>query len=472
MKRWVIGVTAGLTIAAPSAAAGQVRGWVPPDCDLSTGHYLVNSAVLYLKNSSNTRFVDQRERDLRDTRRVLLQALDQGQDDNAAVWYFLGRYYAETNDLAGMDSAFDRAAAMAPQCTGDIRAHRRRLWVPLLNNAVDRIRAGDNDAALAALQRANTVYDAEPPGFYYLAQLWAGRQEPDSAVAYFTRAMQIAADSANRDNEQYRELRTDAMFNVASLYHMRQEYDSAVSWYRRYQELRPGDPQGLTRQADALSEAGRAEEALALYDAVLARADSISTLDLFQAGVAMFRAGRYARAAEAFENGLQRNPYFRDALFNLANTYLSMANEADSGSGAAAQKRAFGEKMAPVVERLLEVDPQSSASLRLRAAAFQLRDLPDSTLAVLEQTQAMTFDVTVSRFAPAGSGYDVRGIITNLTTAPLDVPALTFDFVNASGEVVQTITVEARTVEAEGVAPFALAPVGEGIAAWRYRAGS
>lgn len=474
MKLWVVGLAAAAILAAPRPVSAQARSWIPPDCQLSTGHYLVNSAVLYLKNAAQTRFRDQQERDLRDARRVLLQAAQQGQGDNGAVWYFLGRYYAETKDIPGMDTAFDRAEQMAPQCRADIRMHRRQVWVPLLNAGVDRFRAGDADAAIAAFRRANDVYDAEPPGFFYLGQLYATKRQQDSAVANFSRAIALAADSVNRGNEQYQGLRADAMFNVASLYHMNKAPDSAVVWYQRFREVRPADPQGMTRLADALEQAGRTDEAIALYDSVLARADSMPTLDLFQAGVAMFETKRFERAAQAFEMGLQRNPYYRDALFNLANTYLSLANASDSAPASAGEtrKKELGEEMLPVTNRLIEADPMNGPARRLKAAAFQLQDLQDSTYAILQGIEAMLYEVTVSTFVPSGSGYEVKGIITNLQDSAVTVPPLVFEFLNEAGEVVQALTVESKPLDGGGVSPLTLAPVGEGIAAWRYRAES
>jgi tetratricopeptide (TPR) repeat protein len=122
-------------------------------------------------------------------------------------------------------------------------------------------------------------------------------------------------------------------------------------------------------------------------------ADSMTTLDLFQAGVALFRTKRYSRAAEAFERGLTRNPHYRDALYNLANTYLSLANAIDSTKPAAEQQRLeeeIGNKMGPITANLVAVDPASTAARRLQAAAFQLAGLQDSTLAALERIEVMS----------------------------------------------------------------------------------
>jgi tetratricopeptide (TPR) repeat protein len=459
-----------------SPLGAQGRQFVQPTCDVPKGHYLINSAVLYLQNAGRTRFQDQRGRDLRDAHRVLNEAItEKGQDQNGGAWYYLARYYQEIQDLPGADSSFTRASALLPACAADIRENRRRMWVPILNRAVDQIRAGDNTTALEGLRRANSIYRDEPPAYYYMGQIFANLQQRDSAIAYFTRALEIARLPHNADNPAYDEGRRDAAFNVARLYHMAQDFDSAIVWYGRFRSVYPNDPQALTGQAAALEDAGREAEAVALYDTVLVLADSMPTLDLFQAGVAMFRAQRFQRAAEAFESGASRNPYFRDGLFNLANTYLSLANGIDSTLPRAEQerlRRSYGEKMAPVAARLEEVDPRSSAALRLLAASHQLRGDEDSTLAVLERLESLSFDVTVSTFTPVGSSYDVRGIITNRRSESTVVPALTFEFVTESGEVVQSLTVEAQTLEADGLAPFTLAPAGEGIAAWRYRAGT
>jgi tetratricopeptide (TPR) repeat protein len=465
-----------LTAALSGGAQAQGRQFSPPTCDVPKGHYLVNSAVLYMQNAGRTRFDDQRQRDLRDARRVLVEAItEKGQDENGSAWYFLARYYQAMQDLPGADSAFDRAERLLPACGQDIRENRRRLWVPLLNAAVDRIRAADNEGALAQLRQANTIFDAEPPAFYYMGQIFANTQVRDSAIGYYVKALEVARRPENLANEQYADIRDNAEFNIARIYHIDEHYDSAAAWYGRFREHKPMDPQAITGQASALESAGRAEEALALYDSVLVMADSMSTLDLFQAGVALFRTKRYGRAAEAFERGLTRNPYYRDALYNLANTYLSLANAIDSTKPAAERERLeeeLGNKMGPITANLVTVDPASTAARRLQAAAFQLAGLQDSTLAALERIEGMTFEITVSTFEQRASGFDLRGIITNLRSEATPVPAITFEMVNEQGEVVQSLVVDGQSLEPDGVAPFALAPVGEGIAAWRYRVGS
>ena len=102
--RKVSGLVIG-TLVLASALVGQ--GWVPARCDIKPGNYLVNSAVLYLRNAAQTRFDDQKKKDLSDANRSLTQALTSGgQEKNPAAWYYLGRYYVNQDDVYGADSAF------------------------------------------------------------------------------------------------------------------------------------------------------------------------------------------------------------------------------------------------------------------------------------------------------------------------------------------------------------------------------
>jgi tetratricopeptide (TPR) repeat protein len=476
MKWWIIGAAVVAVSGAVAPQATAQGGFAPPTCDLKKGHYLVNSAVLYLQNASRRGvFPDDRQRHLHDANRVLLEAIDKGRSDDPAVWYYLGRYYEEMKDVDGADSSFTRAAQLAPQCVTDINLHRRRLWVPILNSAVDRMRANDPEGAKPFLRQANRIFTAEPLGFYYLGQVFANQAQRDSAIYYLERALAVAMDSANSANPSFADIRETGAFNIATLFHMEQQLDSAVAWYRAYRKENPNDVKAIAELASVLDQIGRQDEAIALYDTVLMRADSMPTLDVFQTGVAMFRAHRYQRAVEAFQKGLERNPNFRDALYNLANSYLAMAEEADSTAPKADLsriQRELGEKMTPVAERLVAVDPANVLSLKLLARSYQLRAMSDTTLAVLQRADTLPIDVTVSTFTVTGpTSWELKGVIANTKGQPVNVPQITFEFLSERGEVVRTVTIDPQTLAAEGLASIELHPEGAGIAAWRYRVG-
>ena len=77
----------------------------------------------------------------------------------------------------------------------------------------------------------------------------------------------------------------------------------------------------------------------------------------------------------------------------------------------------------------------------------------------------------VELFEPADGGYQVQGTISNLEEEDTTVPDVVFEFVDADGEVVTAETVSGTTLVPNGSARFELNPLGDGIAAWRYKVG-
>ncbi|HMA40108.1 MAG TPA: tetratricopeptide repeat protein [Gemmatimonadales bacterium] len=530
--RKLIGLVIG-TLVLASALAGQ--GWVPAKCDIKPGNYLVNSAVLYLKNAAQTRFDDQKKKDLSDANRSLTQALTSGgQDKNPAAWYYLGRYYVIQNDAYGADSAFDRAEALFPACKDDIWLFRRNaLWVPAFNAGVAALNAQQYDSAVAAFRRAAVVYDEEPQGLTTLATAFfnmpaetylpestfrrmnpavpdsqfqaaydaATRTRYDSAAKYFRLGIVAAQDP------KFARERSDAMFNLANSFYAAQRYDSAASGYAEYLKVMPNDAQALARLGDVLQTAGQKDSAMSVYATIIAHADSMDALSLFNAGVSIYNgappfpdtvrvsadcrrsrapgrtpaqrrlivaqcdsvaadsvkkreataAQNYSLAAQAFEAGLAHNAQSRDGLFNLANAYLALRQP---------------DKMLPVAQRLVAIDPMNRNSVRLVAQAWALKSRSDSALHYVTLSDSLLpVDVTVASFAPGEQNVSLSGLIANYHSSPSTPLTLVFEFLDASGKVVATQTVDVPAIPAEGNHAFQTQAIGAGIIAWRYKKG-
>jgi tetratricopeptide (TPR) repeat protein len=479
---------------APHAAA-QAKQWVPAQCNLKAGHYLVSGAVVYLEKATESQFADQRERELRDALRVLTQALTSGgQQKNPAAWYYLGRYYVETNDAMGADSAFTKAVALAPRCEPDVATWRRTLWVPIVNAGIAAWQARHTDSAMAAFRRANQIYAGEPMGFDYLATLLANANQPDSAAKYFTLAIQAAHDP------KFAKEKRDAMFNLARVYHAAQRWDDAARAYQAYLAAYPDDVQATAGLASVYTAMGRRDDAKALYAKLFQHADSADARDLFRAGEEILSAvantpdtaklrrecrasaapgterrttahcdslaakairefdasaaDDYRLAERAFEAGLRKNPYYREALFRLAG---AATLGGDTATALAAARRLYA------------VDPLNRSTLRMVAQAWQLKGNTDSTLRYLRLTDSLPVEVTVTDFTTDEQGATVKGLLTNGHATPSRPVALTFEFLNAQGAVVATATETVDAVAPSGNQAFELKASGAGIVAWRYR---
>jgi len=493
-------ILAGIAMT-PVIAAGQGR-WIAPKCDIKPGHYLVNSAVLYLKNAADTRFDDQREKDLRDAQRTLTQALTSGgQEKNPAAWYYLARYYVIRSDVPGADSAFRKAEALLPACRDDIVMWRRNwLWVPTFNAGVTALNAQNWDSAIVSFRLAAMVFEGEAQTYTTLATAYFNAGQSDSAARYF----RLGAQAANEPKDSA--VRKDAIFNLANAFYMARQYDSAASGYAEYLVIAPNDPQALSRLGDVLSAAGHTDSAMAVFRYIVAHADSIDPVTVINAGVSIYnaapawpdtsamsascrndrRGGRtltavqrraitagcdsvatqamkvrneaarenYQLAARAFESALQQDPRSRDGLYNVSNSYLALREP---------------DKMLSTAQRLVMVDPMNRSALRLVAQAWQIKGKTDSALHYVTIADSLLpVELSVSNFSPGDSSVSIRGLITNFHERPSAPLKIVFEFLNSGGTAVVSQPVDVGALDAGGTQPFQVQATGTGLVSWRY----
>jgi tetratricopeptide (TPR) repeat protein len=485
----------------PVLAAGQGR-WVAPKCDLKPGHFLVNSGLLYLKNAAETRFDDQREKDLRDAQRTLVQAVSTGgQDKNPAAWYYLARYYVVRSDVLGADSSFRKAETLMPGCHDDIAFWRRNsLWVPSFNAGVTALNAQNYDSAIVLFRQALTVFEGDAQTLTTLATAFFNGAKYDSAAFYFRRTAQVSSDPKDSS------LRRDAVFNLGNALFMAQQNDSAAAAYQEYLKLVPNDAQALARLGDALTAAGKKDSAFSVFKTIVAHADSVDPVSVINAGVSIYNAApgypdtsamtascrnerrgtrtltaaqrraitvscdsvginamkarndaareNYQLAAQAFEAGVRHSPQSRDGLYNLSNTYLALRDP---------------DKMLVMAQRLILVDPMNRASLRLVAQAWQLKGKNDSALYYVTIADSLLpVEVSIGSFTPGDQGASIGGLVTNYHDQGSAALKLVFEFLGAQSNVVATQSVDVPALDGGGTNQFQTRAIGTGIVAWRY----
>ena len=491
-------IVAGL-LAVASQAGAQSSRWIGPKCDLKPGHFLVNSGALYLKSATDTRFEEQKQKDLRDANRVLTQALTTGnQEKNPAAWYYLGRYYILQQDMVGADSAFTRAEALKPECKDDIGVWRQAMWVPMFNAGIAAWQANNTDSAIKAFRNANAINQTDPRGFKYLGSLLYQAGQQDSAIYYFRRTAEISAK-----DPKYAQDRRDALFNLARLHHAQGHLPEAEAIYREYLTLYPSDAEILASLGSVYMQTGKRDSAFKIYRQIIGRADSVGSVPLLRAGVEIFqsvpqqpdtaaaatscrteaRANRltparirarcdsvtaailrehdavakdaYRLSSQAFEAGVRLNPNYRDGLFNLVNTYLVLNDSA---------------AMIGPAQKLVSLDPMNRQSLRILAFAHQRMGHVDSTLHYLRVADStLTHDVSITQFDTDSVTGTLKVAIANLRTTPAPPLNLVFEFLNIKGEVVATQTLEVPPLPREQTHTAEVKGVGPGIVAWRYR---
>jgi tetratricopeptide (TPR) repeat protein len=368
---------------------------------------------------------------------------------------------------------------------------------------VQAFNAGQSDSAISYFRQANVIYSGEPAGHSAIATLFANAGQVDSAAHYYGRA----AQAAMVDTVKYAKERREALYNQGAVLHQAKRWDEALVTFRSYLAAYPNDPQAMAGVASAYAAKGNNDSATAMYLKILDRADSVAPEQLFTAGVAIFNsapplpdtatagnacrteerakrppptprqvttrcnektremvrardeasAGTYRLAIRAFDAGLARNPYYRDALFNLCNTYLILQDSLNMLSAA---------------QRLVAVDPMGRGSLRLLAAAWQFKRNSDSTLRYLTIADSiLPVEVSVTSFAPQDQNAALQGLVTNFHDRPSAPLKLTVEFVDAKGAVVASQTVDVAAIEPGSSQVFQTSAIGAGIVAWRYKQG-
>ena len=144
-----------------------------PDCGLKSGHFKVSSGASYLKTGIEADVPDNKARALDSGEKVLLEAMQQnGQTNNAAAWYYLGRIYLQRGDLYGADSALTRAEKLAPNCAKEIDGYRQNAWVALIKGGNGFEEQKNLDSALALYNQAGVIFRKSPIPYYQAASVY------------------------------------------------------------------------------------------------------------------------------------------------------------------------------------------------------------------------------------------------------------------------------------------------------------
>jgi len=320
----------------------------------------------------------------------------------------------------------------------------------------------------------------------------------DSAAKYFRLAVPAASDP------KYADERREALLNVARVYHSEKRYDEAMAAYKEFLAAYPNDVQAKANLAELYLHGNQRDSAMALYAAITTHADSASAEDLFGAAASVLGAipptpdtvdldaacGKalkkktptvtarqisaqcrpaavdtmkkfhaladplYRLGVQTYQAGLTKNPFFRDALYNMTGISFMLSDTA---------------RVLQLAQRLYAVDPMNRLTLAKVAGAWQLVGKKDSALYYITLADSLPVEVTIGRFTTNDQGTVLEGLFTNFHAKPSPPVKVTFELVDGKGNVVASLPQDAPPVEAGGNQSFKLKTDQKGILAWRYK---
>jgi tetratricopeptide (TPR) repeat protein len=370
--------------------------------------------------------------------------------------------------LLAADSAFDVVEQAMPQCEVETEQYRRILYVPLVNAAVNLYNAKQVDSAVATAKTALIIYPKSPVAYNVIGNAMQGKEDIPGAVNAFKQMLTaIGSDTAYADEKK------QVMMNIAQLLAASAETaegakkvelakEAAVA-YQAYLKDYPGDGGAQSGLARVQIMAGDSASANKIYADMLSAPDQYSDMQLFEAGVNAARAEKSKESAQLFEAGLKKNPFYRDALFNVSVTYLQSGQL---------------DKMPPILERLVTVDPNNPENYRVFVNYYQEKAktekvaaakkvLNDSVLKYFKLFSEPTAKVTFNLFSHDGAKHTLGGTIENLSPAAKTY-TLKVDFLDNSGNTVATQEATVGAVDPKTSKPFRIAIEKEGVVAFKY----
>ena len=396
---------------------------------------------------------------------MILQGMaNEGQGTNAAAWYYLARVYLMQGDIGGVDSTFRKAQELQPQCDIDIDQYRQNNWAQLANAGLEVQKAGNIEGAIVLFRDADRLFQGMPHVASNLGVLFANMGgKDDSAAVYFAKALKIAENSA--DTAMIGDRNSNAL-NLALMYQRLDRHKEAVPILQKYLGWKPKDIDARKALSQSLRAAGMGAGADSLENAMIGEMskqnlDSLDTQDILAIGVAAFNAQKYTDAAAAFDKAVSRNPYSRDAVYNLANAYLALKDN---------------ENLIKAATKLVDIEPMNEDVYRLQGQGYKGLKKDADVLKAAEKLVGLQITVEMTGFQLGRSTAKLEGTATG--RSPTDaqgkpikpVPVtLVVEFVTSGGAVVDTKEVAIPVLAVGTPHKISVDWKGADIAGWRYR---
>ncbi|MEO5814475.1 MAG: FxLYD domain-containing protein [Gemmatimonadaceae bacterium] len=405
-----------------------------------------------------------------------------------------------------IDSLFKIVEVARPNCS-DYTAYWRagqKFYLDVVNGAINSLNADKLDSAEYFAAQANKLYGGSPYGDMVIGSVASKKGNSARAIEYWTKAAEVAGKDST-----YRDVRRQMLANIGSAYmdaanaaNGAEKATAARKAADAYQQLidLPGSrgqymTTGRQQMQTAYLMAGDTAAAAKTWAPLLANPSAYDYQDLLNSAVTAARANRTEDAGKLFEATLAQNPNSRDALYNVAVTYLTLEQN---------------DKVGPIVMRLVTVDPgnpenynlAARAYLSLAKAAEKAKKNPvasaynDTTLTWYNKGNKLPIEVTFTEFSPGEKQVVIGGSVLDrrdkadasdngtpaakpvkgkpapkppaAKTYPPKPAQLTFVALDKAGTVVgtETVTTEPLTPGARG--KFKITIQAPGVVAYRY----
>ena len=343
--------------------------------------------------------------------------------------------YIGLGDLMAADEMFAQVEVLSPRSVLEVNFYRETEWIEGFNAAVAAMQGGDTAGALAAFERAHTIYRGRPEAMVQLGALYQQEGRLDDALALFTEAVDLIEGPVGQREEDPETIATNAenlaasRFNQGQLLFELERYAEASEVYGIIVQEAPDDLMAYSNYGAALVSAGESDRASEVYAELLDR-PGLTALDYNSIAVGAYNGDLFLQAADAFGRASQAFPENRDFLFNQTQSlYLQVQALGDRAEelagGPEAELAEVETELADVASMLVDVATGlvESDSYNRTAYQFLLQGLvrlerQEEAADVADRFTGLPFDIGGFQLTPVEGGYVLPFIVTNRTAAP------------------------------------------------------
>jgi tetratricopeptide (TPR) repeat protein len=494
MQAFVNRIAAALTFAVLAAAPLMAQN-APPACDptantrgdIAKAQFSMTRALAASEKGNPTK-------DLQD----VLRLVDNGNDNPTARNYLRGEAYVlylmqpnipavvprsrlglttnptGTIDLfVAADSSFSIVEKALPECAQVIAQWRQQKpWLNTLNAAINALNANQLDSAEALAKRSLVLDRHAPYAYSVLGSVAQNRKNWSAANDYWKQALTAAGTDTI-----YADVRIKTMYEIASSASDRAEAASgaakraaareAVKPWQDYIAVANNDillADAIDNAASMYVEAGDSLSVPTVYAPMLANPSKYGEISLVHAGVVATRNGHPADATKLFNAALAQNPYSRDAMNDLAATYI--------------QTNEFA-KAFPIIDKLAAMDPSNPDNPLLYAFAYQgmykgtkdkklQKKYTDSLVYWNSKSENAPVKLVVTEFTRRATETIIAGTVENRGTTAKTY-TVNLELLDKSGNVVDTQTTTVGPVSPKSTNTFKITSAKGGIYGYRYK---
>ena len=378
--------------------------------------------------------------------------------------------------IATADSLFKAVEALAPACFQETLQWRgTKPWTDRINKAYAFLGSNSLDSAAYWADRSATLNPSSPFVHNILAQLAKQRDDIPAMLGHL-RAAIIEAKKDTALGETVRQMQfqlasTEQQFAMGKGAGSKAALNAeALALYSTLLNGTPATADGAYAFSSASEIIMLGQDTVAakvLLAPLVADATPYGDLTLLLAADLARGFGRNDDAMAMYAGALAKNPNIRDANYFLAYMYYEAK---------------MPEKMLPLTERLLIIDPSNGDNYLMRAYAYQLMAATEKdakkkaelvkqqdALAAQETALSAAHKLLITKFERRIAGADLTGMVENYSKVARAY-TVSFEFLDIAGNVVEAMTAQIATVKPSEKGQFELIPTKPGIVAYRYAA--